>query len=164
MDTESLIHKYYASQPKLEAILLRHSRQVAERCMAICERHPELGLNRQFLWEAAMLHDIGIIETDAPGILCRGEHPYVEHGRIGGRILREEGLPEHARVAERHTGAGLPGYLPETPEEQVVCYADKFYSKSRLDDEKTPERVVRSLERFGHDGVERFLRWHALFG
>ena len=164
MNPEALIHKYYAEQSRLEEILLRHSRQVARRCQLICDRHPELTLDRAFLEEAAMLHDIGILRTNAPGILCFGTEPYLRHGAIGGEILRAEGLPRHARVAERHTGAGLPGFLPESLEEQVVCYADKFYSKSRLEDEKTPERVAESLERFGHDGVERFLRWHQLFG
>ena len=164
MNPETLIHKYYATQPNLEKILLHHSRQVAQRCMLICDRHPELTLSRSFLFEAAMLHDIGILQTDAPGIQCFGKEPYLRHGIIGAEMLRSEGLPRHARVAERHTGAGLPGLIPETLEEEVVCYADKFYSKSRLDEEKTPERVVCSLERFGHEGVERFLRWHQLFG
>ena len=163
MTPEAIIHKYYAPQPQLEQLLLKHSRQVAERALLVCEHHPELGLDREFLYEAAMLHDIGILRCDAPGILCYGDEPYLRHGVIGGEILRNEGLPRHARVAERHTGAGLPGLMPETLEEQVVCYADKFYSKSRPDEEKTPDHIVRSLARFGNDGVERFLDWNERF-
>ena len=164
MIPEDIIHKYYAQQPQLEELLLLHSRQVAQRAMLVCDLHPELGLDRPFLYEAAMLHDIGILRCDAPGILCYGTEPYLRHGIIGGEMLRAEGLPCHARVAERHTGAGLPGLMPETLEEMVVCYADKFYSKSRPNEEKSPEAIVRSLERFGHDGVERFLNWDEQFG
>jgi uncharacterized protein len=83
-----------------------------------------------------------------------------------------------ARICERHTGTGLTAaqiqerglplpprdYCPETLEEQVVCYADKFYSKSHPDKAKSIERVITSLEKFGHDGVEIFQKWHQLFG
>ena len=54
-----------------------------------------------------MLHDIGIIRCNAPGIQCFGNEPYICHGRIGAEMLRAEGFPHHARVCERHTGRGL---------------------------------------------------------
>ena len=140
-----------------------HSRQVADRCLAIVAKHKELPVDVQFMEEAAMLHDIGIYRCDAPGIHCHGTEPYLRHGPIGGEILRAEGLPRHARVAERHTGTGLPGYEPETLEEQIICYADKFYSKSRLDRVLTVAETAQSLEKFGHDGVLKFLAWAERF-
>ena len=85
------------------------------------------------------------------GLFCRGE------------ILRAEGFPRHARVAERHTGTGLPGYEPETLEEQIICYADKFYSKSRPDRVLTVAETAQSLEKFGHEGVLKFLAWAERF-
>lgn len=48
-------------------------------------------------------------------------------------------------------------------EEQVICYADKFFSKTRLDEEKSLEHVERSLARFGEDGLERFRQWNKMF-
>ena len=140
-----------------------HSRQVADRCLAIVAKHKELPVDVQFMEEAAMLHDIGIYRCDAPSIHCHGTEPYLRHGPIGGEILRAEGLPRHARVAERHTGTGLPGYEPETLEEQIICYADKFYSKSRLDRVLTVVETAQSLEKFGHDGVLKFLAWAERF-
>lgn len=140
-----------------------HSRQVADRCLAIVAKHKELPVDVQFMEEAAMLHDIGIFRCDAPGIHCHGTEPYLRHGPIGGEILRAEGLPRHARVAERHTGTGLPGYEPETLEEQIICYADKFYSKSRLDRVLTVAETAQSLEKFGHEGVLKFLAWAERF-
>ena len=177
MDYQLIIDKYYPDSDDLRSLLLRHSRQVADRCLQICAHHPELSLDRQFLEESAMLHDIGIRWCDAPSICCHGSQPYLLHGQIGGELLRREGWELHARVAERHTGTGLrretflrqglpapeTDMMPETLEEQVVCYADKFYSKSSPDRVSSVLDTARSLERFGHEGVEKFLLWAKMF-
>ena len=42
-------------------------------------------------------------------------------------------------------------FLPETEEEKLICYADKFFSKTHLDVEKTFEQAVKSLEKFGSE-------------
>jgi len=163
MDYLSIINKYYADNDPLRALLLKHSRQVADRCLEIVKKHRELPVDVQFLEEAAMLHDIGIFRCNAPTIYCYGTEPYLRHGPIGGELLRKEGFSRHARVAERHTGTGLPGYEPETLEEEIVCYADKFYSKSHPDRVLTVVQTAESLERFGHDGVLKFLAWAKRF-
>lgn len=163
MNYQAIIDRYYPADDDLRRLLIKHSRQVADRCLEICHRHPELGLNESFVEEAAMLHDIGIRWCNAPGIFCTGEQPYIRHGQIGGELLRGEGFPLHARVCERHTGTGLPGFEPETVEEEIVCYADKFYSKSHPDRTLTVEGAAESLEKFGHEGVEKFLRWAKKF-
>lgn len=172
-----LISKYYPEDNDLRRLLLRHSRDVAARALAIVGRHPELGLDAQFVEDCAMLHDIGIFMTDAPGIFCHGREPYIRHGICGARLVREAGWPDYASVCERHTGAGIssrqveerhlplpPGdYLPMTMTEQVVCYADKFYSKSHPDRVRTVEQAAKSLEKFGDEGVRRFMHWASMF-
>ena len=177
MKVLNLIHKYYAGQPELEQILLKHSEDVAQKVLDIAEAHPEFHLDRQFLYEAAMLHDIGILYVDAPGICCHGTKPYICHGMLGAELLRNEGLPAHARVAERHTGTGLTkeeilrqslplpprDFVPETLEEKIICYADKFFSKSHLEEVKTPEQAMRSLEKFGPSCVDTFKAWMSEF-
>ena len=177
MDYQSIIDEYYPSENELRRILMVHSRQVADRCLLIASKHPELRLDKEFLEEAAMLHDIGIYRTDAPGIQCFGTEPYIRHGPIGGQILREKGWERHARVCERHTGTGLTAwdieqqqlplphedFMPEVLEEQVVCYADKFYSKTRPGSERTVVEAMRALEKFGWDGIRRFQKWVDLF-
>jgi uncharacterized protein len=177
MDYQAIIDKYYTEDDDLRHILLVHSRAVADMALRIADRHPELNIDRQFVEEAAMLHDIGIFRCDAPGICCHGTEPYICHGRIGAELLRNEGYQQHARVCERHTGAGLTledivtqqlplphqSFLPETIEEQLICYADKFFSKTRLDREKTFEQAIGSLMKFGEAGVERFRQWHQIF-
>ena len=70
MDALGIIDKYYPEDNELKRILLTHSRLVADKALWIADRHPELNLDRQFLEEAALLHDIGVFLTDAPGIYC----------------------------------------------------------------------------------------------
>ena len=161
MDCISIIDRYYKEEPALRQLLLIHSEAVARKAVSIARRHPELDADVAFIAEAALLHDIGIIRTDAPGILCHGTEPYIRHGILGAEMLRREGLERHARVCERHTGTGLTIHdittqnlplphmdlVPETIEEQIICYADKFYSKSHPEREKTIEQAARSLEK-----------------
>lgn len=177
MNYQAIIDKYYPEENELKHILLVHSRSVADKALMVAERHPELHLDCQFLEEAAMLHDIGIVRCDAPGIQCFGSEPYICHGRLGAEMLRKEGFPRHARVCERHTGAGITreqiinqhlslpeqDFLPETMEEKVICYADKFFSKTHLDKEKTVEQAEQSLAKFGEEGVLRFREWEQIF-
>lgn len=177
MKVEKIIDKYYEGQEVLKQLLLRHSRQVADKAMEVLDRHPEIEADRTFVYEAAMLHDIGVLKTDAPGIGCHGTHPYICHGMLGAEILRAESLPRHARVAERHTGTGLTkatilsqglplpadDFSPETIEEQIVCYADKFFSKSHPERVKTVEQVRMMLSRFPDANLERWDRWVELF-
>ena len=178
MNVYSIIDKYYSDNAPLRELLLLHSRLVMSKALYAAVHHPSLNIDLQFVAEASMLHDIGIFLTDAPGIHCHGSELYIRHGVLGAELLRKEHLPEaFARVCERHTGAGLScneitkqhlplenkDLLPETIEEKLVCYADKFYSKSHPTVEKTYERAIVSLARFGEEGVTRFREWHSLF-
>lgn len=177
MDWKKIIDQYYTEDNQLKQILLIHSQSVARRALQIVSLHPELKLDADFIREAAMLHDIGIIQTDAPGICCFGKEPYICHGLLGGNMLRQEGFPRHARVCERHTGAGLGveeivaqhlplphvDFLPETMEEKVICYADKFFSKTHLHRERTVDQALASLVRHDSRGIERFKEWIRMF-
>ena len=191
MDYQAIIdHFYGTADSELKRLLMVHSRAVADKALRICDCHPELHLDREFVEAAAMLHDIGIIQCDAPGIFCHGSQPYICHGIMGAKMISEysghsepsDWLDAIARVCQRHTGAGitraeimeqqlplpLPDdgnepYMPETMEEKLVCYADKFFSKTRLDEEKTLEHVERSLAKFGEAGLARFGRWREIF-
>ena len=177
MDALSIINKYYPEDNELRHILVTHSRAVADKALDIAHRHPELNLDEAFIEEAALLHDIGIFLTDADGIRCHGTHPYICHGYLGADLLRAEGYPRHALVCERHTGAGLSldeierqqlpvprrDMRPVSLEEQVVCFADKFFSKTKLDKEKSVEKALKSLLKHGDEGVGRFEHWCEIF-
>ena len=182
LDCLSIIQRYYTPGNDDYRVLVHHSRQVADLAVALGLRQVEHGtpVDVEFVEEAAMLHDIGMCRTDAPGIHCHGTEPYILHGIIGKRMLESIGLYRHARVCERHTGAGITAeeivaqhlpiapardLLPESVEEKLVCYADKFFSKSRLDEpRKTLEQARRSLAKFGESTLQRFNDMVALFG
>ncbi|NCC09049.1 MAG: HDIG domain-containing protein [Bacteroidia bacterium] len=173
MNPLSLIDTYYPEENKLKEILLSHSRSVAQKALSIADKHPELQVDKSFLYDAAMLHDIGIFLTHAPGIHCLGSFPYICHGYLGADLLRSEGYPRHALVCERHTGAGLSlktilerqlpvphrELLPVSLEEQLICFADKFFSKTHLEEEKTIEKARQSISKFGEEGLIRFDHW-----
>lgn len=177
---QEIIDRYYPAGSALRDIYLRHCGQVADLAAHINESK-HLGLDPGELRSAAMLHDIGIYRCDAPSIECHGTEPYIRHGIIGAQILRDCGAPETmARVAERHTGAGLTAheieqsrlplpakdYLPETTLERLICYADKFYSKSSIlsSRPKPIDKVRKQMARFGEESLSRFIALDAEFG
>ncbi len=166
-----IIDKYYPAASALRDIYMRHCRSVATLALEIAEAR-QLPLDRELIEDAAMLHDVGIVHCNAPSIECRGEAPYICHGYLGADMLRSLGVdPRLARVAETHTGSGLTAeeiaaqglplppdrnYVPQTLLERLICYADKFYSKSGDMKRKDFDRVRKSMAAFGLDSLARF--------
>ena len=177
MDPIKIIEKYYPVESDAYRILVDHSRSVANKALAIARMHPEMHLDLPFIEEAALLHDIGIFRCNAPSIDCHGEADYICHGYLGAELMRAEGYPRHALVCERHTGTGLSmemielmkwpiphrDMLPISLEEQLICFADKFYSKTKLGKEKSIDKIRISLSRYGSDTAARFAAWCKLF-
>jgi uncharacterized protein len=180
MNPEKLIEKYYAPGSMVYHFLIQHSRMVMEKALRIAERVKYPGPDMNFIQEAAMLHDIGVLFTNEPGIGCYGDKPYICHGYLGRELLEKEGFPRHAPVCERHVGVGLtqkeieekilpiPGrdMIPLTIEEQIICYADKFFSKDTefLMKEKPIEQVRHGIAIYGNDKLKRFDEWAERFG
>ena len=178
MDVNEIIDKYYPLDNELKNIYMVHACKVAEFALELAKKHPELNMDLQFIEEAAMLHDLGIFLTDAPGIHCYGKAQYLCHGVLGAELLRSLGYERHARVCERHTGTGLSkeqvlangwgipakDYFPETFEEQLICFADKFFSKTKyLNSARTFEQVVESMSRISEESVKKVKEWAVLF-
>jgi len=185
MNVIEIIDHFYTGETPLRRLLIAHSTQVRDKALSIAAAPAcrSMGIDIEKVAAGAMLHDIGICECDAPGILCPGRFPYIAHGIIGAEMLRRYGaehdidMEPYARICERHTGAGITAeevrrqqlpipvrdYLPETVEEKLVCLADKFFSKSRPETEKPLAAVRSSLLKFGNDTVARFDSLCALF-
>ena len=175
-DPYKIIEKFYPYGTESFHILINHSELVRDKALEIACLKPEFGADKEFLSEAAMLHDIGIYLCYAPDIKCFGTHPYVEHGFLGAEILRSLGFPKHALVCERHTGTGITkqsilernlnipprDMLPVSIEEQIICYADKFFSKSHSEPNDV-EKIKNDLARFGVEQVKRFEKWQEKF-
>ena len=172
-----IIKKYYEEGSELYSILLTHSLAVADKALEISRIHPEMNIDEKFVYEAALLHDIGIFLTKAPKIYCFGDYPYICHGYLGSEIMRKEGFEKHALVCERHTGSGLTreniinaslpipqkDMIPETIEEKLICFSDKFYSKSKPDRIKTVDQIRDHLSKYGHSSLSRFDEMLKLF-
>lgn len=179
-DPIKLLEKYF--QPGSEALYVvsLHSSAVKELSLKIALKNPQLKVDIKLLEQAAMLHDIGIVKTNAPDLGCFGEYPYICHGYLGREILESEGLPEVAPFCERHTGTGITleeiikhnlpiphrDMMPVSIEEKIVCYADKFFSKSgkNLTHPKKLKRIYQNLIRYGEDKIRRFDEFIGMFG
>jgi uncharacterized protein len=180
MNPVDLIREYYHPASKAYGLLLRHGEQVARKALDVAVRMKAPATDLAFIESAALLHDIGIFLTDAPLLGCTGTWPYLCHGVLGRELLEKAGLPRHALVCERHVGVGLSreeieknrlplpsrDMRPVSLEEQIVCFADKFFSKNGNGSggEKSLSRIRAELAPFGADKVATFEAWARRFG
>lgn len=176
MAPHDIIFEHYKKGSQPAEILIRHGELVRDKALAIAEKVPHLNPDQGFIAEAAMFHDIGILQTATPAIGCHGPHPYIRHGVIGRHILEQYDLNAHALVCERHVGVGISAseiesqqlplpqrdMLPSSIEEIIISYADKFFSKTNGDAPHPLNKVIAGLERYGSDKVDRFMKWHKL--
>lgn len=176
MNPYTIMEKYYCASSDLYNLLITHSEMVMNKALAIASK---FDVDMDFIKEASLLHDIGIMFTNAPEIYCYGSQHYLCHGYLGAELLEKEGLEAHALVCERHTGVGISkeeiiannlplphrDMKPQSLEEKIICYADNFFSKNvqRLQQEKTVDEVIKPLKKFGDSKVKTFLTWHEKF-
>lgn len=168
-----LLRKYAGSEASRRT-LLKHGGELAQKCLEVMERK---NLYDELDWELVLagcyLHDIGTFKFLESQERIDG---YLMHGIIGGEILRSEGLEDLARIAERHIGVGISrkdiadqkmplppeDFLPETLEEKLVCYADKFSSKSGK--AHNLEEIRAELNAYGEGPRQRWEALEQLFG
>lgn len=179
MNPIEIIREFYPPGSMAFDILVEHGKQVARKALSAAEKVAHLNPDTVFVEQAAMLHDIGIFLTRTPELGCNGDKPYVCHGYLGRELLERKGFFGHALVCERHVGAGISAdeirrtglplphrdMLPVTLEEEIICYADKFFSKSPNGDgtEKSISKILRGLSVYGENKVETFMSWHKKF-
>lgn len=175
-----ILKKYAGAETEVFRILLAHSSAVKNLALKIAKKNPHLHIDLDLLEAGSMLHDIGIVKTNAPNIACYGEHPYICHGFLGREILESEGLEKLSLFCERHTGTGISkeeiirhnlplphrDMLPISVEEQILCYADKFFSKSgkHLSQPKKLKKIYKNLSKYGEDKPRRFDEFIGRFG
>lgn len=179
LDYFSLINKYYQPDSITYKIFVVHAVLVTNKALQIARKLNLSAEELVFIEEAGMLHDLGVCQVNSPKMACTGELSYLEHGVAGAALLRAEGLEKHALVAERHIGVGLTkeeiikrklplparNFLPESLPEQIITFADCFFSKreATLWHEESPETIKAELVAFGKEQLRVFEHWERKF-
>jgi len=138
---------------KIQLSVRRHSEKVAEKAIEIAKKVSNANVDLNLIEIGAILHDIGRIKTHA-----------LDHGIVGGIILRNKGLPSSvSRICETHIlggldkedakNAGLPekDFLPETIEEKIICLADKNIAGTK--EVTIEERFNRWFQKYGKSEI-----------
>ena len=143
------------------AEVVAHCRKVSDMAVSLVER-VRGPVDRELVRLGGLLHDIGRSRTHG-----------IEHAVAGVEIAKGLGFSDPiVLIIERHIGAGITAaeaarlglprkeYVPLTPEEKIVSYADNLTSGTR-------EMLFHeALERFKkilgpeHEGVELFINQH----
>ena len=144
------------------------SRRVIAHCLAVMDKALEIArqvnipVDTEMVKEAALLHDIGRCRTHG-----------VDHGVAGAEIAKKLGAREEVvRAVERHIGAGITreeavkmglpdkDYIPESPEEKIVAYADNLtLGRRHLTFRESLEKFREILGR-NHPAIKRYIALH----
>ncbi|MCK4525380.1 MAG: HDIG domain-containing protein [Candidatus Andersenbacteria bacterium] len=169
-----LLKKHSATEEHYN-IVLNHSLLVLSKSVNIIARKKLYNkVDFDLIISGCLLHDIGAFEFMKN--FDKFQKDYLKHGIIGGKILRKEGLKKEALIAERHIGSGLSknyiiennlplpkkDFLPVTLEQKLICYADKFHSKSNKKD--TLKSNKKEMRKFEEEPLRRFLELEKMFG
>jgi uncharacterized protein len=161
---KKLMKIYLASKPHV----MNHTKMVVKKALEIGKKLRDKGfnVNLELIEIGAYLHDIGRSVTHG-----------VDHAVESGRILRSLGFQEPViRLVERHIGAGITveeaeklglpkrSFIPETLEERILAYADKFFESKLIFKTVNGEQVVERID-IEYESIEPTLRrFRKIFG
>lgn len=142
--------------------VIAHCRAVSRTAVSLAGRMKRVEVDGELVRLGGLFHDIG-----------RARSHDIHHALAGVKIGRELGFPEQLlSIIERHIGAGITAaeaerlglpkkdYLPLTPEEKIVSYADNLTKGSApMSFEEAVERFRRILGP-DHEGIGLLLRQH----
>ncbi|MFF0339881.1 HD domain-containing protein [Kribbella sp. NPDC004875] len=163
-----VLHKDHAPSRSAFELVYEHCRLV---CSVAEQFFAGLDIDTDLVRVGALLHDIGVYRLESTA--------YVRHGVLGHELLASLGFPvELCRFASCHTGVGITrddvvrqslpipvgDYVPRTPEEELVMYADKFHSKRTPPVFLSGDTYATEVARFGADKVRRFGALRARYG
>lgn len=148
--------------------VISHIEKVTKKALEIGRILKKKGLDVdiELLGIGSYLHDIGRSVTYGVG-----------HAVESGKIVRELGFSEPViRLVENHVGAGITAeeakrlglpvkdYIPETLEEKILAYADKFLETELVFETTNGEQVVYRRD-IDYGSIESTLdRFRKLFG
>lgn len=141
--------------------IIAHCEAVSKTAYSIA-RGLKIGIDDELVRLGGLLHDIGRSRTQG-----------IEHALAGAEIAKQLGFSDElVSIIERHIGAGITAveaerlglpkrdYLPLTPEEKIVSYADNLTSGTiHLSFSKALERFQNILGSH-HEGLRLFIQQH----
>jgi uncharacterized protein len=142
--------------------VIAHCRAVSRTAVSLAAQVKQVNVDRELVRQGGLFHDIG-----------RARSHDIHHALAGVTIGRDLGFSEPLlAIIERHIGAGITAaeaerlglprkdYLPRTPEEKIVSYADNLTKGSE------PMLFEQAVDRFreilgpDHEGVGLLVRQH----
>jgi uncharacterized protein len=176
-DIEKL-HRKLAPDDSAFEFIFGHCKIVWEIAQELLHHKKQPAINRDLVEAGCLLHDIGVYALyDSRGRI--DEVRYIQHGPLGEALLAEHGFSATlGGFAAHHTGVGLTredilqgklplklqDYLPRTPEERLVLYADKFHAKGNPPYFFSFDGYRSYVCRFGLDKQAKFDKLAAEFG
>ncbi len=141
--------------------LIRHCLAVSQNAMRIASQ-VSTPVDKSLIEFGAVLHDLGRCRTHG-----------IEHAVVGAEMARGAGLPGAvANIIERHIGAGLTAseakelglperdFLPLTPEEKIVSYADNLTAGSMMVSFEEALKRFKKILGNDHPALQRFATQH----
>jgi len=171
------LHREYAPNEQVFELVWTHCRIVRDVALQLVETSG-IKIDSNLVQVGCLLHDIGVYSLfDENGF--ENVKDYITHGVRGEEILKNEGFSEViSRFASHHTGAGITreeivarnlplphqDFIAETPEEELVMYADKFHSKTEPPYFNSHKYYTNYVTRFGEESSASFAALTAKFG
>lgn len=171
------LHRKYAPNEKVFDVVWTHCRIVGDIALQLA-KDCEVDIDTELVYVGCLLHDIGVYPLYDGGEFGVSKD-YITHGIRGEEILKNEGFSETIwRFASHHTGSGITkkaiiarnlplpheDFLAETPEEELVMYADKFHSKSTPPRFNSYDAYAKYVSRYGQEASDNFAALAAKFG
>ena len=142
--------------------VVAHCKAVSRTAATLAEQVKQVSTDRELVRLGGLFHDIG-----------RARSHDIHHALAGVKIGRELGFSEPLlSIIERHIGAGITAaeaerlglpkkdYLPLTPEEKIVSYADNLTKGSEpMSFEEAGDRFRKILGP-DHEGIGLLIRQH----
>lgn len=172
------LHKKYAPTPEVFELVFIHCKIVNDLAQQLIATN-NLNFDVELVKVGCLLHDIGVYPLFDETGKEREDLHYITHGVRGEEILKREGFPEIIwRFASHHTGVGITkhditsqnlplpeqDYEAETPEEELIMYADKFHSKTEPPYFNPYEWYKKYVAKFGGGKVQKFEQMAEKFG
>ena len=164
------LHRKYAPSEALFSEVYEHCRIVWDVAQNLMQIH-DITVDENVVKAGCLLHDIGVYKLWDPITKEMNWEEYISHAVLGEKLLKSESIADvlckivlhHAGVGiskddviSRHLSIPVRDYFPETLEERLVMYADKFHSKSAPTSFYSVDGYKNYSKKFGSDKVERF--------